>query len=106
MGVISAMAEEELGERNFGFDSLKSRLKRDMEEEELVAAVVFSRQLSGHFGSISSQMLHCFDLMVVHGLLRRQVSASTQRSEQWSVGEKIWTRTDRCLLKTSFSIAA
>jgi hypothetical protein len=26
------MVERELGERNFGFDSLKSRLKRDMEE--------------------------------------------------------------------------
>jgi hypothetical protein len=26
------MVEKELGERNFGFDSLKSRLKRDIEE--------------------------------------------------------------------------
>ena len=26
-GVISAMGKKELGERNFGFDSLKSRLK-------------------------------------------------------------------------------
>ena len=36
MGVISAMVEKELGERNFGFDSL-SRLNRDMEEKGIVA---------------------------------------------------------------------
>ena len=32
-----AMVEKELGERNFGFDSLKSRLNRDMEEKGIVA---------------------------------------------------------------------
>ena len=32
VGVISAMVKKELGERNFGFDSLKSRLNRDMGE--------------------------------------------------------------------------
>ena len=32
-GVISAVVEKELGERNVGFDSLKSRLNRYMEEE-------------------------------------------------------------------------
>ena len=37
MGVISAMAEKELGERNFGFDSLKSRLNLYMEEKGIVA---------------------------------------------------------------------
>ena len=37
VGVISAMVEKELGERNFGFDSLKSRLKRYMEEKGIVA---------------------------------------------------------------------
>ena len=31
------MAEKELGERHFGFDSLKSRLNPDMEEEGIVA---------------------------------------------------------------------
>ena len=36
-GVISAMVEKELWERNFGFDSLKSRLNRDMEEKGIVA---------------------------------------------------------------------
>ena len=30
-------SEKELGERNFGFDSLKSRLKRDMEEKGIVS---------------------------------------------------------------------
>ena len=37
MGVPSAMIEKELGERNFGFDSLKSRLNHDMEEKGIVA---------------------------------------------------------------------
>ena len=31
------MVEKELGERNFGFDSLKSRLNHDMEEKGIVA---------------------------------------------------------------------
>ena len=31
------MKEKELGERNFGFDSLKSRLNHDMEEKGIVA---------------------------------------------------------------------
>ena len=31
--VFSAMVEKELGEKNFGFDSLKSRLNSDMEEK-------------------------------------------------------------------------
>ena len=30
------MKEKELGERNFGFDSLKSKLNRDMEEKGLL----------------------------------------------------------------------
>ncbi|CAL8250921.1 unnamed protein product [Boreogadus saida] len=34
--VISAMVEKELGERNFGFDSLKY-MNRDMEEKGIVA---------------------------------------------------------------------
>ena len=34
--VISAMVEKELEQRNFGFDSLKSRLNRDMEEEGII----------------------------------------------------------------------
>ena len=33
MGVISAMVEKELGERNFGFDSLKY-MNCDMEEKD------------------------------------------------------------------------
>ena len=31
------MVEKEWGERNFGFDSLNSRLNRDMEEKGIVA---------------------------------------------------------------------
>ena len=31
------MVEKELGQRNFSFDSLKSRLNRNMEEKEIVA---------------------------------------------------------------------
>ena len=34
--VISAMVEKELGERNFGFDSLKC-MNRDMEEKGIVS---------------------------------------------------------------------
>ena len=30
------MVEKELRERNFGFDSLKSRLNRDVEEKQIV----------------------------------------------------------------------
>ena len=37
VGDISAMDEKELGERNFGFDSLKPRLNRDTEEKGIVA---------------------------------------------------------------------
>ena len=36
VGVISAMVEKELGERNFGFDSLKY-MKCDMEEKQIVS---------------------------------------------------------------------
>ena len=36
VGVISAMVEKELGERNFGFDSLKY-MNHDMEEKGIVA---------------------------------------------------------------------
>ena len=42
------MVEKELGERNFGFDSLKSRLKSYMEEKGIVAVCG-----SVHFGSLS-----------------------------------------------------
>ena len=37
VGVISAMVEKELGERNFGFDSLKY-MNLDMEENGIVAS--------------------------------------------------------------------
>ena len=47
------MVEKEIGERNFGLDSLKARLNCNMGEKVIVAADVFSRQLSVHFGSIS-----------------------------------------------------
>ena len=35
MGVIAAMVENELGKRNFGFDSLKN-MNHDMEEKGIV----------------------------------------------------------------------
>ena len=38
MGVISAMVEKELGERNFGFDSLKY-MNHDMEEKGIVGRI-------------------------------------------------------------------
>ena len=41
---VSAMVEKELGERNFGFDSLKSRLKQDMEEKGLLPGIVSRRR--------------------------------------------------------------
>ena len=37
VGVISAMVEKELEERNFGFDSLRFRLNSDMEVKGIVA---------------------------------------------------------------------
>ena len=37
VGVITPLVEKELGERNSGFDSLKSRLDHDMEEKRIVA---------------------------------------------------------------------
>ncbi|CAL8381295.1 unnamed protein product [Arctogadus glacialis] len=37
VGFNSAMVEKKLRERNFGFDSLKSRLYRDMEEKGIIA---------------------------------------------------------------------
>ena len=39
MGVISAKVENELGGRNFGFDSLKN-MNHDMEEKGMLAANV------------------------------------------------------------------
>ena len=43
VGVISAMVEKELGERNFGFDSLKSRLNHDMEKKKELLPRIVSR---------------------------------------------------------------
>ena len=37
MAVVSAMVEKELGNRNFGFASLKSRLNCDMGEKGIAA---------------------------------------------------------------------
>ena len=71
VGVITAMVEKELGERNFCFDSLKSRLKRDMEEKGFVAECGLPEELLRH---------------------RRRSLHTTGRSEQWSVGEMTWTR--------------
>ena len=43
VGVISAMVEKELGKRKFGFESLKSRLKLDLEEKGLLPGIVSCR---------------------------------------------------------------
>ena len=51
VGVISAMVEKELGQRNFGFDSLKSRLKLDMEEKGLLPGIVSRRSPAAHGGA-------------------------------------------------------
>ena len=47
---------------------------------------------------IISPTLHCSDISVICGLLgllcRRRCPHTTERSEQWSVGEMIWTRSE------------
>ncbi|CAL8403892.1 unnamed protein product [Boreogadus saida] len=43
VGVISAIVEKEWGERNVGFDSLKSTLNRNMDEKGIVARIVSRR---------------------------------------------------------------
>ena len=50
------MGEKELGERNFGFDSLKCKLKRDMEEKRIVAALVIHKPV-GTMGCQSGEFL-------------------------------------------------
>ena len=65
------MLEKELGERNFGYDSLKSRLKRDMEEKGIVAVC----------GRPEELLRRC-----------RRSLHTTERSEQWSVREITLTR--------------
>ena len=58
VGVISAMVEKELGDRNVGFDSLKSRLNCDMEEKGIVAVC----RLRVY---VISETLHCSDLSAI-----------------------------------------
>ena len=41
------MVEKELGERNFGFDSLKSRLNHDMQEKGILPGIVSDCSLHG-----------------------------------------------------------
>ena len=67
MGVSSATVEKELGERNFDFDSLKSRLKRYMEEKGVVA--VCGTAVSSFRVYVIPPTLHCSDLSVVCRLL-------------------------------------
>ena len=91
VGVISAMVEKELGDRNVGFDSLKSRLNCDMEEKGIVAVC----------SHVISQMLHCAELSAICRFLwldlrlrHRRSPHTTQRSEQWSIREIAWTRSE------------
>ena len=58
MGVISAMVEKELGERNFGFDSLKSRLNRDMEKKGIVAVCGLWRNESPFWTILSASAVN------------------------------------------------
>ena len=60
-------------ERNFGFDSLKYRLKHDMEEKGIVVVCGLP-----------------------DGLLRRRRRSphTAERSEQWRVGEMTRTRSE------------
>ena len=62
VGVILAMVKKELGERNFGFDSLKSRWNCDMEEKGIVAVC----RLRVY---VISETLHCSDLSAICRLL-------------------------------------
>ena len=78
-GSYLTLVEKELGEMNFGFYSLNSKLKRDIEEKAMFSVD------SCQFTSLHmiSPTLHCSNLLVVRGLLRRQ-----------SVREMIWTRSE------------
>ena len=80
------MVGKEFGERNFGFDSLKYRLKRDMEEKGIVACADSRRSCSAAAGGAA------YDREV--GTMERQRNGMDPKS------------TDSCLLKTSFSNAA
>ena len=55
MGVISAIVEKELGERNFGFDSLKSRLNHDMQEKGSVARDCLPPNPAAHDGEADTE---------------------------------------------------
>jgi hypothetical protein len=100
VGVISAVVEKELGERNFGFDSLKTRLKLYMEEKGIVA--VCGTAVSSLRIYVISLMLHCSDLSVVCGLLRLDSSHCSAaggvrirpRGRNNSIGEMTWTRSE------------
>ena len=76
------MVEKELGERNFGFDSLKSRLNLYMEKKGIVA--VCGIAVSSLWVHDISPTLHCSDLFVVCRLLRLD-------SVWTGVGEMTWT---------------
>ena len=79
------MVERKLGERNFGFDSLKSRVNRDMEEKGIVA--VCGGAVSSLRGWVISPTLHCYDLSVVCGAARgvQPEEPHTTRSELTAV---------------------
>ncbi|CAL8379158.1 unnamed protein product [Boreogadus saida] len=79
VGVISAMVEKELGERNFSLDSLKSRLKRYMEEKGTVD--VYGTAVSSLQVHVITQTFHWSDLSVVCGLLRLDSSRCSAAGE-------------------------
>jgi hypothetical protein len=89
VGVILALVEKDMGERNFGFDSLKSRLKRYMEEEGIVA--VCGTAVGSLRVHVISPMLHCSDLSVVCRLLRLVPSGWTPQTEESVYDQEVGT---------------
>ena len=86
-----AMVEKELGERNFGFDSLEVQIEAHHGgESDITAGSCQFTWGPYHFSDAP--------LFRPLRLLRRQSSPrsphTTERSEQWSVGEMIWTRSE------------
>ena len=114
VGVISAIVDKELGERNFCFDS-KVKIETLHGGERDCCRMRGSCQFTSgprHFSdaplfrSLGHMRTPPAGLLPL--LRRRRSPQTTERSEQWSVRQMTWTPkwTDSSLLKTSFSNAA
>ena len=64
--VISAMVEKELGERNFGFDSLKN-MNHDIEEKVIVARECLQLEPRFRLPAAEGPPPRCFPLPTVGG---------------------------------------